>query len=139
MKLRLAVYPNGILSGAHTHMSLLVQNLKREEKVPAKIQCGSYVQVNVGSSSLLATSDCSPMCTTETFCECDNFDKFCQDAGTTEGLICEHKFVPHMIVERLANNDVMVMIVEMHLISCPCSCHGSSFGECSDESQDLDS
>ena len=49
--------------------------------------------------------------------------------------------MPHMIVERLSNNDVMVMIVEMHLISCPCSCHetGSSFGECSDESQDLDS
>ena len=95
MKMWLAVYPNGIQSGSHTHMSLLVQNLKRDEDVRAKPLCGSYVQVSIDNSRCTET-DCSYVLSTEIFCNCDNFDKFCQDVtGATEGLVAEYKFALH--------------------------------------------
>ena len=98
MKMHLAVYPRRV--HILIIMSLLVQNLKRDEDIPAKLLCGQYVQVNTDSSRCMET-DCNYVCSTEVFCECDNFDKFCQDAaGTTEGLVTEYRFVPHWIAEK---------------------------------------
>lgn len=127
MKIRLAIYPNGIQSGAHTHMSLLVQNLKRDEGIRAKLLCGSYVQVSINNSRCLKT-DCSYVLSTGIFCKCDNFDKFCQDVtGTTEGIVAEYKFALHQIAEKLCSNDILKVIVKMQQTKCLCSCHESSF------------
>ena len=41
LKLRLAVYPNGIKEGAGTHVSLVVECLERDVKESVDMECGS--------------------------------------------------------------------------------------------------
>ena len=59
LKARLAVYPNGIESGAGTHVSVVQQNLKTDLEIPAEIECGSFAQIgSTNLYSLIKNMDC---------------------------------------------------------------------------------
>ena len=118
LKARLAVYPNGIKSGAGTHMSVVLQNLETDLEIPAEIECGSFAQIGIRSTNSDKLEH-TYYCITKMFCECGN------NAGLMGKLHCEYKFVPHWISEKLCDsNDALVMTVKLsegHF--CMCICH----------------
>lgn len=67
LKLRLAVYPNGIKEGARIHVSLVIECLKRDLEDPKQMECGCYIIVQVIGGNA-ETDDFSS--STNDICQC---------------------------------------------------------------------
>ena len=121
LKARLAVYPNGIESGAGTHVSVVLQNLETDLEIPAEVECGSFTQIGIGSTNS-DKPEYTYYCITKMFCECGD------NTGSMGELHYEHKFVPHRVSEKLCDSsDALVMTVKLTTLSegyyCTCVCH----------------
>lgn len=108
LKLRLAVYANGIQSGANTHTSLIVQNLKRDVEEPTTILCGLCVHVSVKDRFV---------CETAEFCELDTHEYHNEDGA--KGLHYEYQFIPHSDVVVACDNDTLKLTVSLLDTDCP--------------------
>jgi hypothetical protein len=121
LKARLALYPNGIESGAGTHVSIVLQNLETDLEMPVKIECGSFAQIGIGSRSIDSDkSEHMYYCITKIFCKCGD------NVGSTGELHREYKFVPHRISEKLRDsNDTLIITVKLTegIFTCLCACH----------------
>ena len=117
LKLRLAVYPNGIKEGADSHMSLVIECLERDLKEPKEMECGNYIHVKVTSSDyLMNTGD---------FCDCKNSDEIWANAAARGWFHCEYNFMPHHKINNYCCNDTLRLQVEwkQHNFLCGCCCH----------------
>ena len=63
-----SVYPNGIESGAGTHVSLALQNLQRDQQTPIEMECGLFAQIGIASRSK-PKQTYTLVLATEVFCE----------------------------------------------------------------------
>ena len=95
LKLRLAVYPNGIKEGAGTHVSLVVECLERDLKEPKEfwMKC-EYVQVQaIGTSAAenISNGDDGMMC------ECQNI----ADIAANKRLHYNYKFMSHDVAQKI--------------------------------------
>ena len=120
LKVRLAVFPNGIKSGAGTHVSVVLQNLERDLDTPTEIECGSFAQIGIESTDINRPEQ-AYYCITKIFCNCGD------NTRSTGELHREFKFVPHRISEKLCDSsDAVMMTVKFTTLSqgpCTCVCH----------------
>ena len=124
LKLRLAVYPNGIKSGARTHVSLVVQCLQRDLKEPIVLPCGSYIRVDINST--FSTASYQYAFITSSFCRCENSHEIWVSAISKGGMYNKEKFLPHKELRNLCHNNSLTLIVSwLRCINCDCGCHES--------------
>ena len=125
LKFRLAVYPNGIESGADTHVSLVIECLERNLKEPIEMVCGHYIHVEVTNSPYYIDTD--------DFCnQCQKFDEI---RATEGGFYHQYEFMPHDQIN--CHNDTLRLEVQwMQNNVCDCLCHSS--GSSSDYSDFFD-
>ena len=113
LKLRLAVYPNGIKAGAGTHVSLVIECLERDVKEPKDMQCGSYVEVSVIDSGVKACSY------SHDICKCKNSREIWLDAAAKGGFHCDYWFITHDFAKK--SNDTLELQTKLDW-ECPCDC-----------------
>ena len=123
LKLRLAIYPNGVANGTGTHVSLVIECLPNDlkESVPAYIECGSYVKITTSSK---ADKSYLRTCSSKDFCECS--DQHIKHSAIGTGLLHEYRFMDHRVAEKLCCNDTLEFTVEWQRGEhCSCRCHMS--------------
>lgn len=134
LKARLALYPNGIESGAGTHVSVVLQNLGTDLETSAEIECGSFAQIGIGSTDS-DKPERTYYCITKIFCKCGD------NVGSTGELHREYKLVPHRISKTLCDsNDALVMTVKLTTLSedlCKCACACHEYHQSSSEGDEL--
>lgn len=114
MKLRLALYPNGVKGGAHGYISLKLHVLKGDLKTPSKCECKT---VHIG----LVDDDDEMIDPGEaTVCECKSL--IVQERGELE-LYCNNKFVRLSVAESLCSEDTLRLVVGINSFVCQCDCH----------------
>ena len=127
LKLRLAVYPNGIKEGACTHVSLVIECLKRDLEDPKEMECGSYVNVQViGGNAEMDDFSSS----TNDICRCKESHEIWADAATKGGFHCDYTFIPRTIISHiLCPNDCLKLQVQLleNADFCDCLCHAIEY------------
>ena len=124
LKLRLAVYPNGIKSGARTHVSLVVHCLQRDLKEPIVLPCGSYIHVDINST--FSTKSYQYSCITSNFCSCENSHDIWVSAKSKGGLHYKERFLPHKELRNVCHDNSLKLIVSwLGCSNCDCGCHES--------------
>ena len=117
LKLRLAVYPNGIKEGAGTHMSLVIECLERDLCEPKQMECGNVVNVMINNYYSICT---------EEFCDCKNSHEIWAYAKARGGLRREYTFVSHRHITWQLYYDTLRFQVKWMSTGdniCCCECH----------------
>ena len=121
LKLRLAVYPNGVQEGAGTHVSLIIECLESDARVPKDIECGSYIKVVTGSNVYK-----NYVCETHDICECKNSRETWLAAAVRRGFCRVYQFVTQESVQTLCYNNTLELQTSWRknrYSACDCTCH----------------